>query len=247
MTIYALKASPEDIKRGYNDNVGYQRPPVELKMNIVEDMRNPEKFQSYLGKEKYYSDFLKYYEDEISKKGWERVLNDELFRGDERADDMLARMFGGTTSSTMQSHSPYLYVTIGFLHPIIHLGFGVEFQQPAIIAEALAQAAVHSNWMKPFYLDSEKAANASGADPRNTKSIVQLLDEMRADKKLATSAHFGDGNKIRDGILKRAPDEMIKYASQYIISEDQIEEKTAEMTNAASTPLNFLHQTLEEC
>lgn len=33
----------------------------------------------------------------------------------------------------------------GFLHPIIHLGFGVEFQQPAIIAEALAQAAVHTN------------------------------------------------------------------------------------------------------
>lgn len=35
----------------------------------------------------------------------------------------------------------------GFLHPMIHLGFGVEFQQPAIIAEALAQAAVHDNWI----------------------------------------------------------------------------------------------------
>ena len=29
--------------------------------------------------------------------------------------------------------------SLGFLHPIIHLGFGIEFNQPAIIAEALAQ------------------------------------------------------------------------------------------------------------
>ena len=28
---------------------------------------------------------------------------------------------------------------------MIHLGFGIEFNQPAIIAEALAQAAVHDN------------------------------------------------------------------------------------------------------
>jgi hypothetical protein len=29
----------------------------------------------------------------------------------------------------------------GAYHPIIHLGLGIEFQQPGIIAEALAQLA----------------------------------------------------------------------------------------------------------
>ena len=64
--------------------------------------------------------------------------------------------------------------------------------------------------------------------------MVQLLDDIRADKKLSTAAHWDDGNKIRDGILVRAKDEMIKYASQWTVKEDELEEKTAEMTNAAS-------------
>ena len=178
-------------------------------------MHNPERFKTYLGKEKYYHDFLKYFEDEISKKGWETVVNDELFKGDERADDLLARLFAG------------------FLHPIIHLGFGIEFRQPAIIAEALAQAAVHDSWMAPLFMGAEKAAKANGADPAKTKPIAQLLSEIRADKKLSSSAHWPDGNKIRDGIMKRAPDEMLAYAAQYVVSEDQLEEKTAEMINAA--------------
>ncbi|KAF2448756.1 hypothetical protein P171DRAFT_428775 [Karstenula rhodostoma CBS 690.94] len=215
LTLFALRATPEEIKRGYNDNKYYQRPPVDLKKEIVDDMKNPERFKTYLGKEQYYHDFLQYFQHEISTRGWETVLNDELFKGDERADDLLARLFGG------------------FLHPIIHLGFGVEFRQPAIIAEALAQAAVHDSWMLPFFLDAEKAANASDAKARDTKTIVQLLSDIRADKKLSSAAHWNDGNKIRDGILKRAPDEMLKYASQYVIDESQLEEKTAEMINAA--------------
>ena len=64
--------------------------------------------------------------------------------------------------------------------------------------------------------------------------MVQLLDDIRADKKLSTAAHWDDGNKIRDGILARAKDEMIKYACQWTVKEDELEEKTAEMTNAAS-------------
>lgn len=95
LTLFALKASPDEIKRGYEDNAYYQRPPAALKKEIVNDMYQPEKFKAYLGKEKYYHDFLKYFKDEISKKGWEKVLNEELFKGDERADDLLARLFAG--------------------------------------------------------------------------------------------------------------------------------------------------------
>ena len=118
----------------------------------------------------------------------------------------------------------------GFLHPIIHLGFGVEFQQPVIVAEALAQAAAHDNWISVFLQGAEKAA-ASSSD---STSLVVLLDDIRANQKLSTAADWGDGNKIRDGILVRAPNEMIKYASQFRVKEQELEAKTAEMTNAAS-------------
>ena len=122
--------------------------------------------------------------------------------------------------------------SLGFLHPIIHLGFGVEFKQPAIIAEALAMAAVSDIWLAPYFHGAEKAAGVSGKP--GMKSIVILLDEIRADKKLSTAADWGDGNKIRDGILKRAPDEMIDYASQFNVEPARLTEKTAEMINAAT-------------
>ncbi|KAF2649155.1 hypothetical protein K491DRAFT_698346 [Lophiostoma macrostomum CBS 122681] len=214
LSLLALNATPAELKKGYDDNASYQRPPVSLEQSVVKDMHAPEKYKSYLGKEKYYHDFLVYFQDEIDKKGWENVLNEYMFQGDERADDMLVRMFAG------------------FLHPIIHLGFGVEFKQPAIIAEALAQAAVHDRWMAPLFFEAEKAAKAN---PRKepTETIAQFIDNVRADEKLSKAPHFSDSNKIRDGILKRAPAEMVKYASQYQITEDQLEEKTAEMINAS--------------
>lgn len=148
----------------------------------------------------------------MNRKGIEAVMDEYVFAGSAQADDMLVRMFAG------------------FLHPIIHLGFGVEFRQPAIVAEALAQAAVHDNWMGSFLLDAEKAAKEMGP---TGESLVDLLTRIRADKKLSAAAHWEDGNKIRDGILARAPDEAIKYASRWSVAPEELEQKTVEMTNAA--------------
>lgn len=119
----------------------------------------------------------------------------------------------------------------GFLHPIIHLGFGIEFQQPAIIAEALAQAAVHDNWIGPLFIGAEKAARSQSSPV--SKSLLTLLAEVRRDPTLLASPHWKDANKIRDGILQRAPSEMIHYASQYTVSATSLTRAIAEMTNFA--------------
>lgn len=63
--------------------------------------------------------------------------------------------------------------------------------------------------------------------------MVELLDEIRADKELSTAAHWEDGNKIRDGIMLRASNVMIQYGSQWKVNPDALKKKTAEMTNAA--------------
>ncbi|KAF2467859.1 uncharacterized protein BDR25DRAFT_291277 [Lindgomyces ingoldianus] len=214
LTIYALGASPSELKKAYDNNASYQRPPVALEPAVVADMHVPERYKSYLGDEKYYHDFLVYFKDEIEKKGWQEVVNDYVFKGDERADDMLVRMFGG------------------FLHPLIHLGFGIEFQQPAIIAEALAQAAVHGAWMGAFFHGCEATTWANSPDRRSEKTIIQLLDEIRGDEKLREAPHWGDGNKIRDGIFQRGKEEMIRIASQYFAVEEELDKKVAEMVDA---------------
>jgi Questin oxidase-like len=174
--------------------VSYQRPLVPLKQSIVKDMNDSRKYKTYLGNEKYYHDFLVYFQEEMDQKGWQEVLNQYMFKGDELADDMLVRMFGG------------------ILHPIIHLGFGVEFEQPAIIAEALAQAAVHDNREAAHLVESEKAAKDHSPVGGSRKTIVQLLGEIYAEKKGRT-----------------------KYASQVYVTEENLEEKTAEMINANGT------------
>lgn len=226
LTLFALNASPEELQKAYDANATYQRPPEPLKESIVDDMHKPERFKSYLGKEEYYHDFLVYFQQEIDKNGWQGALQEHLFAETEHADDMLVRMYAG------------------FLHPIIHLGFGIEFQQPAIIAEALAQAAVHDNWMAPLFFGCEKAAKESSDKDGSKKTIVQILEECKKDEKLSKAAHFKDGNKIREGILKRAPEEMIKYATQYTVKEGELEEKTAEMINAAGMSPTHLYTNL---
>jgi len=213
LTTYALGVSPAILQKHYDHNKSYQRPPVELEDKVVEAMHDAAKFKECLGDEKYYRDFLLFFQKEMEEKGLQNVVNEYLFKGDERADDMLVRLYAG------------------FLHPIIHLGFGIEFQQPAIVAEALAQTTIHTNWMKSLLLGAENAAKKQ--QDKDSKTLVQLLDEIHADKELSTAPHWDDGNKIRDGIIARAADKMIHYASQYVVHEDELERKTAEMINAA--------------
>jgi len=83
--------------------------------------------------------------------------------------------------------------------------------------------------VRPYLLGAEKAAALNGRG----KDMVELLDEIRADKKLSTAAHWKDSDKIRDGIMARAPDEMIKLGSQWKVEPGEVIEKTAEMTNAS--------------
>lgn len=70
---------------------------------------------------------------------------------------------------------------------MIHLGLGVEFRQPAIIAEGLAQTAVHSDGIKDLLLAAEKKANeaARGVQTRGkAPRVVGLMEEMRGDEVL---------------------------------------------------------------
>lgn len=216
LTLLALGATPAELQAAYDENASYQRPPVPTHERTITDLRDKSKWPQYLTNEEYYHDFLVYFQDQMKEKGWQDVLNEYLFAGDERADDLLIRTFAG------------------FLHPLIHLGFGVEFEQPAIIAEALAQAAAHDTWISDLLLEAEKAATTNGNNG-NEKSIMQLIYEIRGNEKLKSAAHWSDGNKIRDGILARAPQEMIEIAKQFTVKEEELERKTAEMINAAGT------------
>ncbi|KAK4499969.1 hypothetical protein PRZ48_008155 [Zasmidium cellare] len=194
LSMWALGASPEQLQREYDNNASYQRPLKAPEASILHDLEDPKKFTQYLGQQVRYGDWLQYFRNEIDKTNWQDVLQKYVFAGDERAEQMLLRMFAG------------------LLHPVIHLGFGIEFEQPAIIAEALAQAACHSNSIGDFLLSSERAAK----EDNSHKSIVHLLEEIHSDQ------------------TSNTPKPIQHYTSQVHVSESEIESKTAEMTNAVT-------------
>lgn len=64
----------------------------------MQDLNDYKKFQQYLGNEKYYHDYLVFFGREIDKKGYEKVINEYLLKGDDRADSMLCRLYAGKIS-----------------------------------------------------------------------------------------------------------------------------------------------------
>ncbi|KAI9847964.1 MAG: hypothetical protein M1837_001481 [Sclerophora amabilis] len=212
LTSFALGADPNTLQKHYDNNASYQRAPPAVDDQVVQDFQNPAKFLESLSTKSYCRNYLVFFEKELEEKGYEKVLKEYVFKGDERANVMFARLYSG------------------FLHPMIHLGFGVEFGQPTIIAEALALACIHPAWQDPFLFAAEETATR---DQYPSECLVRILDNIRADKKLSTAAHWDDDNKIRDGIILRAKQEMVQYASQWRVDPEKLEEATAEMINAA--------------
>lgn len=114
---------------------------------------------------------------------------------------------------------------------MIQLMYGIEFEQPAIIAAGLANASVHQNRLGEFLTKAEDAANKRNP---NTGTLAELFESVHKHEKLAKSAHWEDPNRIYDGIMVRAPDEAVEFLGQVKVREDELEERTAEMIHTAA-------------
>ncbi|CAG8956255.1 hypothetical protein HYFRA_00003635 [Hymenoscyphus fraxineus] len=213
LTLYGLGAPTSVIETHYKLNASYQRPlNLPYTINLpVPDLKNPEVFKRSLGDEKNYAFFLEFFKKEIEEKGWEDVLLEYMFVEGERGDDLLGRMFE----------------TI--FHPLIHLGFGIEFHQPAIIAEALAQACVHPTHTGAYLLSVERALRTSPSPQESPKTIKEILNLIHNDKKLSTAANKKSENLLFDGVLTHAREEMISYAKLYNTPPDSIPSLTHAM------------------
>lgn len=137
-----------------------------------------------------------------------------------RRGDMLARLFAG------------------LLHPLIQLMYGVEWGIEAVVAEGLAETAVHSAEIGEYLFAAEEAAAAGeeegeGEGREDSRvSIMELVRQVAADERLARAARMEDANKIRDGVLARARDEMVRLAARVRVRPDEVEERAAEMFDA---------------
>jgi hypothetical protein len=62
---------------------------------VVDSLYDKGQFKKALGEEKNYPNFLEFFQRELDRKGTEAVLSEYVFAGDENAESMMARLFGG--------------------------------------------------------------------------------------------------------------------------------------------------------
>ncbi|KAJ9207286.1 hypothetical protein DTO164E3_560 [Paecilomyces variotii] len=215
LTLYALGATSEELLTTYNSNKKNHDPALPVDEYVVLAMSDKNKFKDFLGDDANYPHFLEFFQREIESKGLENTIREHLLARDEHANGLLVRMFSG------------------FMHPLIRFGFGIEWGQPALVASSLAESSIQEPIVGEYLLRAERTADGLPED-KKTSDAIGLLDRIRDDEKLRGAAQWTDTSKMRDGILKRAPDEINKYASQYSVRPDRLDEAVAQMINAAA-------------
>lgn len=84
-----------DYNKGYQGSIDKRPLQTAVSSGPDIDLKDPVVFGKCLGDDVCYVDFLGFFEDEIAEKGMQHVVKEYLFKGDERADDILGRMFTG--------------------------------------------------------------------------------------------------------------------------------------------------------
>lgn len=223
LTSLALGASPSELQQAFEDDEkDHSRSKPEADEHAVREMADEEKYYERLGQDAQYSNFLAFYEQEINAKGWKAVINQHCFSRTRNADALLARLFDGA------------------FHPIIHLGLGVEFELPSIIAEGLAQAATdRSLGVDVYFRDCEQEAETNESDPASAGSgrhFVDLLHEAHASEAISQAARWDDvgPSKMSKGVLGRGAQEIVRLGAQFRVEPDTLEQKTAEMISCCA-------------
>ncbi|KAJ4361267.1 hypothetical protein N0V95_002036 [Ascochyta clinopodiicola] len=239
LALYSLGASSEQIIEHTKRNQTYQLQPPQLPdEKVVEEMGTPEGYRRYLGDEDYFLSFTAFFEREIAKLGYEKVLQKYMFGGTEVADDLLARMYHG------------------YVHSLMYVGMGVEFKQLPLIAEGLAQAAVHDDmYYNEFLSETERLA----AEANETAlPLSELLFECRNYQSILTCSgteyHFQLENgkwfveveMVRDGVCAKAWDDMARVCSRYRVNPNDLERATAELINATGESQSLTSLTNEQ-
>ncbi|KAK0526106.1 hypothetical protein OC835_005397 [Tilletia horrida] len=170
----------------------------------------------------YYWSYLAFFEDEIAQHGVPATLEHFLF--DEQhalasPAHMLLRLFGGA------------------LHPLIHIGYGLEFGIDGIVAEGLAMAAITEaretdlfpeGWYAKAHChtpsEQKKGTKVTPSTPRSGLSLFTIFAQMGADPALApgTAAQWSDASKFAS-VLKSCGTRIARYLEHWHTTPEDVQ------------------------
>ncbi|KAF7585221.1 hypothetical protein BBP40_011660 [Aspergillus hancockii] len=217
LTRLALGATPAQIQTAFDDDLPTQRPMPPVDFDVVKQLADETYFYERIGQIAHYTNFLVFFEQQIEKRSWPEVVNEYVFSRSRIAEALLPLMYDGA------------------YHSLIHLGLGAEFEQPSIIAEALAQAAAHASFdTDAFFLGAEKQALGFESQDPN-KPLLELLSDIAASDPIRRAAHteglIGTMKQKRAIFPGPAGDALRAIAAQFRVTPANLARRTAEMTN----------------
>ncbi|KAM0226829.1 hypothetical protein ACHAPO_012045 [Fusarium lateritium] len=215
LALYGTGANAAQIQKAFDLRHKLQRSVEPRNESVISDLLGSwQTSVQYLGKEEHYPDFLAYFQKQIDDHGYKWVVKEYLLKGNASANDLLLRFHAGV------------------LHSLIQLMYGLEWEQPAIVAEALAQTCVHDvESLGALLLASEVGAKAIRPTPP-MPALLDIYKQIQSDSRFDGSVRFQDESKIEDGILKRAQVAMVSLLQQVHVEDAELEERTAEMFQA---------------
>ncbi|KAJ1832683.1 hypothetical protein LPJ63_003354 [Coemansia sp. RSA 2711] len=210
LAVFALGAPVKRLQDIFDLHKGMQRPSYSLESDVQITADN---LADYVSDERHYPNFIKFFQGELEAagEGWKTAACNYF---------MDPRVFPLGMS--------------GIFHPLIQLGYGLEFESKAITATALAQACVHSSSFKSmFSRDTVADMNPDSSD--SGLSLMQILDRIRKDP-LAVSMEFNPVPYSNSSITDSAEKLATKYTKYWSVpaTKDAIDAKYQELLSVAA-------------
>lgn len=186
---YSLGADLQRLEKAYDDNAVYQRVRRPLKSDFAWDSLN------CLGNEDYYTAYVNFFQEEIQKKGSKCCIEHYIFEQESR----------------LGIYSRFLS---GVYHPLIHLGYGIEFNHSLMLAEGLAWVAVHQPRSHHFF----EPINKKNTDRELLSTALEIIFSIHQDSRIDGVVKWADEDKYT-AVINTIPDLLHEYCQQWPVTE----------------------------
>ncbi|KAJ6785778.1 hypothetical protein PWT90_03036 [Aphanocladium album] len=214
LALYGTGATAENIQRGYDKNKTYQIKRNEQGTKALNALREnyDEATKEFFGRGRYYGDFLRFYQGEIEELGYQEVVLKYLLGNEQN----FRRLFAG------------------LLHPYLQLMYGLEWEQPCLVAEGLAQTSIHRDNYGELFAQVDEKAKANPA--RAQRHLADLYDTIGTEyPHLVAESKWEDGDGSQAAVLDRIPDQVADYLAANIrVSPDNLDEQIDAMVHASA-------------
>ncbi|KAH6905043.1 hypothetical protein BKA70DRAFT_1565421 [Coprinopsis sp. MPI-PUGE-AT-0042] len=225
LALWALGAPGNVINAGYKTDCTYEKPAMQSPTPITEDS-----FGEHLGDHTYYSGYVDFFSEYIEKNGMGKALEDWVFS---------PRANVGTDSKERQQPQMLARFISRVIHPMIHTGHGAEFGLPGMMAEGLAQCAVHDSATKalipPTLFDGTLFQSLSAKEAKSL-TVFEILGEVH--DKLHTIEPMARRVQDFDAGLGQHAAILLELASKWELDAHKLENK--EYLNSKIEELVFL-------